>query len=116
MQRMRGSHQQRPAAHFLHPQQSRHQHGNFAQADTIQQDFGECPTWPAPTGQFGIKRGKTTGYARQDSACHMIAAPDIGPGQDFSEGDCSVHKASPLRIRPTAMPSMTSELSATMGL
>ena len=55
------------------------------------------------TAQFCIERGESRRHARRNDAPERAAAPDRGMGQEFYQ--CA-HSILPLRMIPTAMPSI----------
>ena len=113
MQRVRRADRQRPAALGTDRGERRHQQAQLAQARAIDEEFAQGAARPAAAGQFGIERGKAARHRRQRRRRDAVAAPDIGPRQHF--GQHPHHSALPLRIRPTASPSMASGPSTTMG-
>lgn len=102
-----------PAAARPDGLQGGHQQGQFAEAGAVHQQFAEGAPGPAAAGQLGVQGGMAAGHDGQRGGGEAVAAPDVGPGEDFGQG--THYRALPLRMRPTARPSMARGPSTTMG-
>ena len=102
-----------PAAGARDVGQGRQQQGQFADAFLADEQLGQRAPGPAAAGQPGIERGVAGRQAGQGGRAPAVAAPETWM---LEEGFAHVPFG---RIRPTAMPSITSSSpsgSGTMGL